>query len=595
MTDSAFSFSSSILRSKTGHWLLLIIISEMLLFPGLGSVGLTDRDEGSNAEAAREMLETGDWISPTLNYEPRYAKPAFVYWLISGAYALGGVNEFMARFPSALCGLGLILTQYWFASRILSPGLALVAALMLLFNFEMVAICRMVLTDPALVLFTTLSAYSFWVGLAGKNDRDHRFMWLFYGAMGLAMLAKGPVGVIIPLLAVIPFLTVTRRWKQFWKIGHPILGTGLFLLIAAPWYVTMFAIHGADYAAAAQANTTGRFASPMEGHGGTLFFYIPVVFIGFFPWSGFLPAASYIAWRDWRAHTVGLIRGSAPGRDGDAGASSPDSTAKSMGCSHAELPLFLALWIASIFIFFTLSATRLPHYVFPLFPAASLLTTVYVTRSLAESPLSKGFRISLQTMLVIGYVLGLAFAAVPAIYEAFIPQIVKEFPAASQVGPGWSPIVAGATFITGTLLIRHFGIAEAQWTRAFGIACGMMLCAMLVIILVTLPRFSLYFLQPPQELATIAGLNLEPQDRLVEFGRKRPSLVFYAKRKIFHINPGEDEQFAPHLEGPGRTMIITQNRLYAQLPESVSDFQIILKRHGFLLLANRSMLKEPAQ
>ncbi|MEC4679521.1 MAG: glycosyltransferase family 39 protein, partial [Nitrospirota bacterium] len=117
--------SFSISQSSLSHLAVLLVLGLWLFgleggwLSGLdiGGLGLTDRDEGSNAEAAREMLETGEWISPTLNYEPRFAKPAFVYWLISGSYSLFGINEFAARFPSALSGLCVLLLQYAFVYR----------------------------------------------------------------------------------------------------------------------------------------------------------------------------------------------------------------------------------------------------------------------------------------------------------------------------------------------------------------------------------------------------------------------------------------------------------------------------------------------
>src|SRR5688500_16437555 len=93
---------------------ILILLAGLLFFLGLGSMGLTDRDEGRNAEAGREMLETGNWVSPTFNYEPRFAKPVLVYWLMSLSYRWFGVDEFSARLPSALFGLALILLQYLF-------------------------------------------------------------------------------------------------------------------------------------------------------------------------------------------------------------------------------------------------------------------------------------------------------------------------------------------------------------------------------------------------------------------------------------------------------------------------------------------------
>ncbi|MDR4481868.1 MAG: glycosyltransferase family 39 protein [Nitrospirales bacterium] len=200
---------------------------------------------------------------PTLNYEPRYAKPAFVYWLISGSYALFGINEFAARLPSALSGLCLLLLQFVFVRRWAGPMVALYASCMLLLNLEFLGINRMVLTDPELVVFTTLAGYSFWHALHHEQAKRWLFA-VFYLAMGCGMLVKGPVGIIIPLVGVIPYLTLTRQWGTFWQRGFPLIGFLLVAVVAAPWYVMMFHIHGDAYWAAAQANTTRQVH---ESHG----------------------------------------------------------------------------------------------------------------------------------------------------------------------------------------------------------------------------------------------------------------------------------------------------------------------------------------
>ena len=181
--------------------LLLLAMAAILFFVGLGSIGLTDRDEGRNAEAGREMYETGNYISPTFNYEPRFAKPVFVYWLMTLSYHVFGVSEFAARFPSALFGMGLILLQYLFLTRCRGPVIGLFGAAMLLLNIEIIGLGRMALTDSVLIFFTTLSLYGFWLGLNGSGRARH-YMWLFYIGMALGTLTKGPIGFLIPLLAV---------------------------------------------------------------------------------------------------------------------------------------------------------------------------------------------------------------------------------------------------------------------------------------------------------------------------------------------------------------------------------------------------------
>jgi len=560
MGNCSLSSSDQLFNSSFRNVLAIFVLASLLLLVNLGGLGLTDRDEGSNAEAAREMLETGDWVSPTLNYEPRFAKPAFVYWIISASYAVFGVNEFSARLPSAVFGIGLILLQYGFLSKVGGARIATLGALMLLLNLEMIGVCRMVLTDPELVFFTTLASYSFWFGMESDQSKRWTFFGLYVG-IACAMLAKGPVGMIIPLLGIIPYLSLTRQWKSYWQKGYPLLGLLLVGLIAAPWYIAMFTIHGEAYITAAQANTTGRFANPMEGHGGTILFYIPVLLLGFFPWSAFLPMPLYYT-----------LKGMASFR-----------TIANDGTSEERLAIFSALWIVGLLIFFTLSATRLPHYIFPLFPASAILVALYWDRCLKEqSPL--GLTTSKRLLITIGYALGLALAAAPAVYTTFIDKITKEFPAAGQMEVQVIPVFLGFLVILGTMGLRYLLASKETRLYGFGVAGGMMVVLVFVVVVFALPKFHSNFIDPPQQLASLAGLNLKPEDRLIQFGRKRPSLVFYAQRKVYQINPGEDHKFEPHENVSGQKAIVLQSHLRPQLPESASDYLLMQERNGFSLL-----------
>ncbi|HKW86042.1 MAG TPA: glycosyltransferase family 39 protein [Nitrospiraceae bacterium] len=558
------------LRSHLPHLLALMLLGGLLFFLGLGSLGLTDRDEGSNAEAAREMVETGNWISPTLNYEPRFAKPAFVYWLMSGAYRLFGPSEFAARLPSAVFGLALILLQYLFLTHLRGTVVGLLGGLMLLLNVEIVAIGRMALTDSVLIFFTTLSLFCFWLGLHGEGRQRH-FFWLFYFGMAVATLTKGPVGVLVPLLAVVPYLTIAKRWGQLWQKGFPLIGSLLFLLLALPWYITMLAIHGSRYTASAQADTVGRFLNVIGGHGFSVFFYVPVLLFGFFPWSGFLPVAMYEAFKNWRMKRL---------------ASSPGGLEREF-----ELELFAALWVAGVFLFFSLSATRLPHYIGPLYPAAAILTASYWHRCLAD-PHTPGLRASLRTIMGLGYLLAFALAALPSLYSMFVKQIAKEFPVALQIDPGLSPYAAALIVVVGVTLVWYFGLSEQRRAGAFWVAGAVICLVQLIAIQFALPRFNTYFVAPPQELAYTAGLNLGSGDRLILYGSPRPSLIFYAQRKIIVIPPGQEEALRSYLSMPGRTMILLQARLRSNLPAEASSFPLLLERYGYVLLGNEPMVKQ---
>ena len=557
----------------------LLALSGLLFFAGLGDMGLTDRDEGRNAEAGREMFASGDLITPTFNGELRVAKPVFVYWLMTLSYHALGVNEFAARTPSALFGVALILMHFLFLSRLRGPTVGLYGAMMLLLNIEMLALGRMAITDSVLIFFTTLSLYGFWLGLHEPGAGRH-WMWGFYVGMALATLTKGPVGFLVPLLAAALYLTAARRWALFWQRGFPIAGTVVLLVLAAPWYAAMFIIHGDAYGSQAKVHTVGRFLAPMEGHGAGVWFYIPVLFLGFFPWSLLLPASCYHTYTSWKNRN----------RAADAGAGSPDQ--HSTVCSGNELEWFAALWLIGTFVFFTLSSTRLPHYIGPLFPAASILAALYWSRALTD-PATKGIRASIHAITAVGYLLAIGFACLPTLYGTFAAKLVKEFPLAVQFNLGIGPYVGAAMLLLGMGLIGYFGLNEERRGTAFGVAGGLVGTVFLLAVFTVIPGINRYAIAPPQELAYAAGLNLNPSDQFIAFGTTRPSIAFYSRRKVVYVPSNEIDRLKSALKEPGRSMILLPEALLGTLPEEAATFQPVLKRHGYLLLASQPMVTIP--
>lgn len=561
------------------HLLLLLLLSGLLFFVGLGSMGLTDRDEGRNAEAGREMFASRDLVTPTFNGELRVAKPVFVYWLMTLSYHVFGVNEFAARAPSAFFGVALIAMQYLFLSRLRGPTVGLVGALMLLLNVEILALGRMAITDSVLIFFTTLSLYSFWLGLHEDGAGRH-WIWGFYAGMALATLTKGPVGFAVPLITALLYLIATRQWRVFWQRGTPIAGTLLFLILAGPWYVAMLMIHGDAYSSQAKVHTVGRFLAPMEGHGGGWWFYFPVLLLGFYPWSALLPAAVLRAYTTWRESPIVLHE-----RNGSPGASEP------AGSGH-ELDWFAGLWMIGTFIFFSLSSTRLPHYIGPLFPACALLATSYWSQSLKD-PLAKGLRGSIHFMMGVGYLVAIGFASAPYLFHKFAGKMVKEFPLATQFDLGVGPYLAAVIVVVAMGLIGYFGFNDTKRHLTFGVAGAALASVFLLAILAVIPRVNHFAVAPPQELAYAAGLNLKPTDQLIAFGTTRPSTAFYARRTVLFIPSNELDRLRTALSKEGRTMILLPESLQDVLPQEAATFQPILKRHGYVLLANEPMIDIP--
>ncbi len=585
---------------STRHVLLLLALCGILFFWNLGALGLTDRDEGRNAEAGREMLETGDWMSPTFNYEPRYAKPALVYWLMGASYKTFGVSEFAARFPSAIFGLGLVLMLYLFLTRLRDANTGLLGALMLTLNLQMIGLNRMALTDSVLIFFTTLSLFAFWLGFQTTRER-RPWMWVCYVAMGIATLAKGPVGFLVPLIVVSLYLSLTKQWRQFWQEGRPLAGTALTILIALPWYAGMWWLHGSEYTDSAQANTVGRFLKPMEGHSFGFLFYVPVLLLGFFPWSGWLLFAWPQTFKSWRAAQKTDVTGDTSrmttGGTTDHAALSGESPAPSSLTPHPspidKLDWFAAAWIFATFVFFTLSSTRLPHYIGPLFPAAAILTASYWSRCVRE-PSTRGANASVHLVMWLGFLLAGAMACLPWIYDTMLAsKLTKEYPLATQLSLGHGPYVAATVLLVGMGLVGLFGLSETRRNAAFWAASGSLFGVVLVLMIFVLPAANRFFVAPQQELAYAAGLNLKPDEQLIAYGATRPSTAFYARRKVLFVGSGEEEKLRTALSQPGRSMILLPESFVDKLPGDLKNYQPILKRYGYLLLASEPMVKIP--
>jgi 4-amino-4-deoxy-L-arabinose transferase-like glycosyltransferase len=429
----------------------------------------------------------------------------------------------------------------------------------------------MALTDSVLVFFTTGSLYGLWLGLHGEG-RMRRWVWAFYVGMALATLTKGPVGFALPLIVAALYLTWTRRWRDYWQNGVPLAGMLLFILLAAPWYAAMFLIHGDAYASGAKANTIGRFLSPMEGHQGTIFFYLPVLLLGFFPWSALLPVPLYRTLKDWyqlrRARTH------------------PDPK------DTSELDLFAALWVVGVFVFFTASSTRLPHYIGPLFPAATLLTASYWSRCL-QDPTTKGIRGSVHLMMGLGYLLAIGFACLPTLYTTYASKMVREFPLAGQVDLGIGPYLAAATLLFGMAVVGYLGLNNERRGGAFWAAGATFASLVLIVIVIATPHINRYVIAPPQELAYAAGLNLSPQDQFIAYGTTRPSSVFYAKRRTLFVPFGEEDKIRTALKESRRLMILLPEMAQSKLPAEAQGLVPILKRYGYVLLANQPMVTIP--
>jgi 4-amino-4-deoxy-L-arabinose transferase-like glycosyltransferase len=346
------------LDARRSIWVLcgLLVLATVQFFVGLGSLPLLGPDEPRYAEVARVMFASGNYVSPILARELWFEKPALLYWLQAASYHIFGVGEFAARFPSAWAALGTVLCVYFTLRRAISWRLGLLAALVLTTCVAWWAFARGATTDMVLsasIAFAILFGYLASVSTESlSSDRQRRtFLLLCAASTGLAMLAKGLVGILFVVLILGIYGVVARR-ALIRSVGE-VLGMGaVFLLVAALWYVPVTLAHGYSFIEEFFINHHfKRYLTNEYKHPQPVYFYLFVSAVGAMPWTVFLLPA------------FARLRGLQPRQN------------------ERDALLALAwIWVAVPMLFFSGSTSKLPGYILPIFPALAIILGFEVER-----------------------------------------------------------------------------------------------------------------------------------------------------------------------------------------------------------------------
>jgi hypothetical protein len=333
---------------------------------------LYDPNEGLYAEIGWEMYRSGDWLTPRFNGVLYFEKPPLLYWLIAVAYALFGVSEQPARIPVALSGLAGVLFTYGIGRILFSPQAGLLAALALTTSFGYFIFSRIILTD---LVFTACVTASFWSFLRGYLDPNRRsFYLLMYVFSGLAVLAKGLLGLAVPGLAIGGLLLVTREWKLLKELRLP-LGAVLFLAVAAPWHLAAGFVNQDFFWFYFVNEHFLRFFNKrhlIDYAPLPLWLFLLMTFVWSFPWSLFLPFA--------RARLIFPHRGTRQGR----------------------AVWVIPCWIVAVLGFFALTPARLEYYSLPALPAVALWAGRFWDDALSSPKPAVRLRWSLALLAVLG-------------------------------------------------------------------------------------------------------------------------------------------------------------------------------------------------
>jgi 4-amino-4-deoxy-L-arabinose transferase-like glycosyltransferase len=501
------------LNHRAGHYFVLMTAWAVLTLPNLGAPSLWDIDEGHNAEAAREMLDSGNWLVPTFNFQLRDHKPPLLYWLQIAAYEQFGVNEFSARLPSALAALMAVLLTYELGRFMLGSMVGLLAGVILASAAMFCAAAHFANPDSLLDALTVAAFYAFWRGLPRCADASRlNMIWIVLSSAltALAVLAKGPVGLLLPAAVVVLYLLGSRQLGLLldFRLGWAVVA---FILLAVPWYVLVSSETKGEFTRGFfLTHNFGRFLSPMENHRGPIYYYLIVILLGLVPWSPFLVLAAFSEFKQvllrLRRRAVGGPSGATP-----------------QGQVSTPPAWFLASWIIVYMVFFSVSGTKLPNYILPIYPAAAILTARFLQdwldlNRVPNWAIYSGF----SGIGLIGLTAGMGMLLAGGIFGGISP--IRRLPGLEA----WA--VAGLIPVAGALM--------AAWLMRLGRRAEVILSLtvtsiLFVALLAAWGTVQVDAFKAPRSLVTEAGARQTDRDiRIACYRFYQPSLVFYCRREV---------------------------------------------------------------
>lgn len=496
-------------RQLTGFLFVAVVLS---LFAFIANAPLFDVDEGAFSEATREMFDRQDFISPYLDGAPRFDKPILIHWLQAASVAVFGVNEFAFRLPSALAATLWVWLVFRFGAQFLDRTTGLIAAAITATALGVTLIGKAATADA---LLNALLAASMFDIYRYYHTRDKATLYRVFVWMGLGFLAKGPVAVLIPLVVSFAFFAWQREWRLWLKTAFNPFGLVIFCAIALPWYVVQYLREGDAFIQGFFfKHNIGRFQSPMEGHGGGIFYYALIALLLVFPYTSL------------------FVRTLARARD----------------AAREPLARYLWLWFGFVIVFFSLSGTKLPHYLLygmtPVFLLMAQHRALLKSRLAALLPVAALFLLLLFLPELLGR---FAAGAKDPYVQALLPEVPRVFDA------GYRVIVGGALALVVALLF----VRVPAWVTllASGLAGVSVIAAALgpavadlkqepiraagrlvqqnnyapVVALTNTPSFSVYAQRASERRQPRAG------DVVLVFSHKRPALpheVLYESRGL---------------------------------------------------------------
>jgi 4-amino-4-deoxy-L-arabinose transferase-like glycosyltransferase len=545
---------------------ILTLFIGLLFGINLGSRPLSTPDEGRYAEIPREMTVTGDYITPRLNGLKYFEKPPLMYWLGSISIKAFGLNEWGLRIWPALFSLIGCLAVYATARNLYGRLSGLLAAGALATSLYYYAHSRILILDAAVSIFISLSLLSFLAACLRPSRREKNiYLAGFFVCSALATLSKGLIGAVLPGCVILIWCLILRNWQAL-KMAFTPWGIILFFLIVSPWHVLVslknpefpyfYFIHEHFL----------RYTTSAHGRGKVIGFFLPILFLGWFPWAPFLIRTLYDALKKFRSSVL-----------------------------QETASFFLYVWITFIFLFFSLSRSQLIPYILPLFPPLAILLGRYLASLWQAQEKRKANQDFIYLLILNGSV---ALGVIIALY--LYPHLLNE-------------MVEFYTGIILTILVLGGGLTYIVFRLKgprFGLVCNMLMSISLLLSLnKAWPFLEERSIKP---LALKIKESLEPGDKVLSYGRYYQDLPFYLNQRVMIANWKGELEFGMSQEdvsawiilfddlrvsklwhGDKKVYMVTRKEFYRQLKEKgIKNLYPLLESKDDILLVNKYLGKK---
>jgi 4-amino-4-deoxy-L-arabinose transferase-like glycosyltransferase len=544
-----------------GDMILLTLCIGVFFGILLGSRPLSVPDEGRYVEIPREMVATGNYLTPRLNGVKYFEKPPLFYWMEAGFIRVFGLDEWSVRLGPALFALLGCIAVYYAGARLFGRAAGIAAAVVLATSALYYALGRLITLDMPVTALLTASLLSFLLGTKEAVGPARRnFFWSFYIFAALATMTKGIIGILIPGMIIFWWLLLAKEWRT---LRTMYLGSGLllFLLIAAPWHIIVQWVNPEFFDFYFIHEHFQRYLTKVHGRYKPAWFFLPILLVGLFPWTAFL---------------IQAVRRSLP-------------PSWSQRCEQKET-IFLLLWAGLVFLFFSASDSKLIPYILPALPPLAILIGRYVgeTWRTGAATAPRGISRGLRLLLVLSALLIVGVSVLPR----YRPELDR-----ALLRPHLYLIIA--VLVTGTAAtwraLRRWGVRGGlagltATTALFCIACSS-----------AMPYLDT---RSVKDLALELKAHLNPGDEVATYLTYYQDLPVYLERRITVVEWTGELDFGSRTEdtsawmmngpafwkqwaGSRRIYLVTTDQVYDWLRQKPGrSYFLIARRKNNVILSN---------